>query len=120
MSDPYTDNWPKTEEAKILAAFLGAGFESPKVSGKNLREAMLYALGLPMDAASELARLRAEVEGLRADAERWRKVRSGNPNLVTGRPNFWLASGCMTQGVSGYSGDEADRAIDLARSQGGK
>lgn len=77
------------------------------------------------EAISELARLRAEVEGLRADAERYRYLRNRTPaDVLEGRGSD---AGCWIDCEDDDSlelmlltGDDADAAIDLARPQEGK
>ena len=68
-------------------------------------------------AAAELRRLHAEVEALRADAERYRWLReeSGKrPDFYSGEAN-WMVS--RSQGGMGqnFFGEKIDAAIDAAR-----
>lgn len=73
------------------------------------------------EAANELTSLRAEVEALRADAERYRYLRNREPSQVlTGR---YEAAGCWidTEDHNGVltlvTGKDADAAIDAARNK---
>ena len=60
-----------------------------------------------------IAALRAEVERLRVDAERYRRLRDARPSYR----GLWIAMGLpmSPEGVSCWRGDKADAAIDAAR-----
>lgn len=65
---------------------------------------------------AEIARLRAEVEAYRKDAERWQHVRDMDPDAV-GPAHHVVECGTDSWGNPYYeyvTGDEADQVIDAA------
>ena len=63
-------------------------------------------------AADEIERLRAEVAGLREDAERYRHMRNNSQFQSRNGPGlYWY----LPRGLQGDDGEQLDAAIDAAR-----
>ena len=64
------------------------------------------------EAADEIERLRAEVAGLREDAERYRHMRNNSQFQSRNGPGLYW---CLPRYGQGDEGEQLDAAIDAAR-----